>query len=428
MQVQTDSRYELLYPKTNIDQVDGYIKPWKVGDVRITSRTDLSDNWLLCNGNTVAKESYPELYAYGKKLAQAGPDQNTWYTPNFTGDTITGNLAVFKECNGIFYVGTVYGSIGRIYVSSDLNNWELKWNQDFGSSYYAEIPQILIQNNDVYVCYQKKQKSSSRGYYGYVKFNDGQLVEDRITSQYYTMDDMESRRLYFACDGTYFYSFGRSYVSKKVVYGKSTDLFSLFGYQIGQSSNYETVTIMTDYSIDFTTFIESQNGKIYYIGYLLDSNSRGYGYMFVTIINGVATIRQIYTGYTDMTGYLTTENNWLFCAPDGKCYISYNDGQNFSVLKDRVGISHVENFLYEENYLLLYGSTVTTTTKWYFYVYKNGVLSKQEEYGSNLNLKFFYINNIFWKGVRSYCYTGILLPTYTPTDNLSAYIKAKEGE
>lgn len=72
MQVQTNSRYELLYPKTNVDQVNGYIKPWKVGDVRITSRTDLSDNWLLCNGNTVAESAYPELYAYGGNQHKRG--------------------------------------------------------------------------------------------------------------------------------------------------------------------------------------------------------------------------------------------------------------------------------------------------------------------------------------------------------------------
>ena len=425
MQVQTNSRYELLYPKTNVDQVDGYVKPWKVGDVRITSRTDLSDNWLLCNGNTVAENAYPELYAYGGKLTQAGPDQDTWYTPNFTGSTIEGKLTVFKECNGIFYVGTAYSGIGRIYVSSDLNNWELKWSQDFGSSYYAEIPQILIQNNDVYVCYQKKRKSSSQGYYGYVKFNDGQLIEDRITSQYYTMDDMENRRLYFACDGTYFYSFGPT-SQNQFNYGKSTDLFSLFDSYVGTSSNYETITIMSDNRITKSIFIESKNEKVYYIG-LMSTNKY---FLFVTIINGVATINKdfFYAGFTYMESYLTTENNWLFCASDGKCYISYNDGQSFSVLNENVGISRVTSFLYEENYLLLYGSTVTTTTSFYFYVYKNGVLSKQENFPSNLTYQFFYINNIFWINISSYCYTGILLPTYMPADNLSAYIKAKEGE
>lgn len=427
MQVQTDSRYELLYPKTNVGQVDGYIKPWKVGDVRITSRTDLSDNWLLCNGNTVAESAYPELYAYGGKLAQAGPDQNTWYTPNFTGDAITGNLTVFKECNGVFYVGTTSVSVGRIYVSSDLNNWKLKWNQDFGSGFSVEIPQILVQNNDVYVCYQKKP-SSRYGYYGYVKFNDGQLIEDKITSQSYSMDDFQDQRLYFACDGTYFYSFGRSFVSNQFDCGKSTDLFSLFDHLVGMSSNYNTITIMSGWKILKTAFIESKNGKVYYIGKVQNNNGNNY-YVLVTIINGAVITNQnyIYAGYTYMRGYLTTENNWLFCPSDRKCYISYDDGQSFSVLNENINVPNVVNFLYEENCLLLYCESENTTAS-FFYVYKNGVLSKQENYDSRQGYKFFYINNIFWKGVSSYCYTGILLPTYTPADNLSAYIKAKEGE
>ena len=81
MQVQTDSRYELLYPKTNVDQVDGYIKPWKVGDAIVTSRTNLSEKWLLCNGTQIKKEDYPELKNI---LSESGPKFNWEEKTEFT--------------------------------------------------------------------------------------------------------------------------------------------------------------------------------------------------------------------------------------------------------------------------------------------------------------------------------------------------------
>ena len=68
MQIKTDSRYEVLYPETltsqlngDISSIDGYVKPWKVGDVLVTSRKDLSDNWLLCNGTQIIGADYPLL-------------------------------------------------------------------------------------------------------------------------------------------------------------------------------------------------------------------------------------------------------------------------------------------------------------------------------------------------------------------------------
>lgn len=33
----------------------------KIGDIKITARTDLGDNWLLCNGDSLDKTEYPEL-------------------------------------------------------------------------------------------------------------------------------------------------------------------------------------------------------------------------------------------------------------------------------------------------------------------------------------------------------------------------------
>lgn len=62
MQELTDSGYQELYPKTDVGQITGMEEyGWKVGDIRSTTRNDLGEKWLLCNGETILENSYPEL-------------------------------------------------------------------------------------------------------------------------------------------------------------------------------------------------------------------------------------------------------------------------------------------------------------------------------------------------------------------------------
>ena len=125
MQVQTETRYEILYPRTNVGQVDGYIKPWKVGDVLVTSRNDLSDNWLLCNGADFSKEDYPLLPQFYKEKVSdltwtfdtpiiEQENKNTW--PHFV-------TTVFDD-NKVLYFTKNSSSTFKIYFSVDGGkNW-----------------------------------------------------------------------------------------------------------------------------------------------------------------------------------------------------------------------------------------------------------------------------------------------------------------
>ena len=45
----------------------------KVGDIAITSRTDLSDAWLPCDGRTVSQEQYPKLFSVLRSSAAPLP-------------------------------------------------------------------------------------------------------------------------------------------------------------------------------------------------------------------------------------------------------------------------------------------------------------------------------------------------------------------
>lgn len=44
-------------------------RPWRVGDILDTVRTDLGSKWLLCNGSYIESSDYPELYSVLPKVS-----------------------------------------------------------------------------------------------------------------------------------------------------------------------------------------------------------------------------------------------------------------------------------------------------------------------------------------------------------------------
>lgn len=113
--------------KINAALFEGFM-PGKVGDILISTRTDLGDNWLLCNGD-VLPFSYEEFY---EKLPPAY--NSTWgIVRTFEGSCSTvfsWNLQVrvvmFKKENGVFFIGT---SSNTYYTTNVMGDWaELLFN------------------------------------------------------------------------------------------------------------------------------------------------------------------------------------------------------------------------------------------------------------------------------------------------------------
>ncbi len=67
----------LVYNGTKwVVQGDGFGFAPKVGDTITTMRTDLSDDWLLCNGQKVSETDYPDLFS----ILLLNPDPESWKT------------------------------------------------------------------------------------------------------------------------------------------------------------------------------------------------------------------------------------------------------------------------------------------------------------------------------------------------------------
>lgn len=93
-----------------------------VGDIQITSRTNLGSKWLLCNGATVSRGSYPAL----SSLIPFSPDGPwTGLIPDTTGGTY-GVSSILKMAYGNgYYVGVQRSSLSHTYIgySTNLASW-----------------------------------------------------------------------------------------------------------------------------------------------------------------------------------------------------------------------------------------------------------------------------------------------------------------
>lgn len=120
---------------------------FKVGDTLTTMRTDLGDKWLLCNGEQVSREEYPELSS-----AVSPSPVGTWTNggqsyhypisnsnPEYTSEIVYDG--------SYFYLATVMINykIG-LFRSSDLETWTLLSSFDPNDGTYVDDIKLIYQD------------------------------------------------------------------------------------------------------------------------------------------------------------------------------------------------------------------------------------------------------------------------------------------
>ena len=91
----------------------------KVGDILMTAREKPSDAWLLCNGQTVTKSAYPELFNLLRPAASPAP----WTSKSITG--VDRDTFRIRYTNGKWFAFAYDSSNEKMhmYVSSDTDVW-----------------------------------------------------------------------------------------------------------------------------------------------------------------------------------------------------------------------------------------------------------------------------------------------------------------
>ena len=180
-----------------------------IGDIMMTTRDIDSASWLLCNGQYITEEQYPELFNTLRVSASAAP-WSTQLLPTVTsGDTIN-DITTLSYANGYWFLN----KHAHLYCSTDLVSWTDITPSDLtryaGTGYTATLLTTLSvhywQGRYVALAWLQYKANS----YAYAVMYTNQLQQtgwklDYITS-WYAMS--VSRTIYYQklfFDGTNYY-------------------------------------------------------------------------------------------------------------------------------------------------------------------------------------------------------------------------------
>ena len=131
------------------DDVFAKIEPQlpQIGDIKMTARANLGDNWLLCNGGEISQSEYPELYALLSEggITKPWKENKVWSAfdspPQGTTSIVYGSGYYVMTC------GNSKNSIVRIYYSqSAAGPWTLALEIS-GGGIYTYINRVRYINN-----------------------------------------------------------------------------------------------------------------------------------------------------------------------------------------------------------------------------------------------------------------------------------------
>lgn len=93
---------------------DVFQEIFSLGDIKVTTRNDLGDHWLLCNGATFSPSEYPEL---AKKCTQQAID---WKEVSINLPNSGYDIDGYCYCNGYWFLGQLTND-WAFYYSSNFN-------------------------------------------------------------------------------------------------------------------------------------------------------------------------------------------------------------------------------------------------------------------------------------------------------------------
>lgn len=105
--------------------------PYKVGDTLTTARTDLGAKWLLCNGDALDRDLYPELANVLPNLSSVGEGWNQMNIPNNA------------DANKVMYENNYWILLETVQVSS--SNYTLRLH--YATSLTGEWQQVDVVTN-----------------------------------------------------------------------------------------------------------------------------------------------------------------------------------------------------------------------------------------------------------------------------------------
>lgn len=269
----------------------------KVGDIAITSRTDLSNAWLPCDGRYISAGQYPELFNTLRISASAAP-WSIESLPTHTGDFNAHFDVMLSYANNYWF----YAMKGSLYYSADLISWIDITPSDL-SRYSSGNIQILNYFEmhywqGQYVCAVYLSTGTNSDDYKYVC-----LYTDELQKTGWKLSSIVTK--------FYTYPYRATEINRTLLFDGTTYYFAYTAYS--SSSGNQTVscilytTELTENTKDVwsTSWFQSNNASTQFLAKYYDVDS---GYFY-----GI----RIYSldNYDNVTGIvrsrnLQSEDNW----------------------------------------------------------------------------------------------------------------------
>lgn len=406
------SSYDTLYPKNISGQVildstalsilnlpanstvnDGFNHlanggAFNVGDILVTSRTDMDDTWLLCNGDAASGTEYPDL----KNVLTNTPSRYVDIPlPN-----------VYSQAT---FVAPKLGKSGEIlYTGSNYTPCSYNFNTQ-------EQVEVSTSNNIRIADYIP----SSNIYIGVYEI--GYSTPVRATNAYYnnSLSDLSMNSSYIHCDNYYAGASttkGQSFIFQKYTSGSASEGFSYYLYKFNDVNDISYITRLD---------LGSYRGFVYDIG---DGRYAFCGGNYVKIVTLSKEIIQSYTLSINANQFASDGTVVIGQDFQKKSYlITASSTTSLGTLPEYVYGSDNHGFFYLSNNKL-YNST-DHAQSW-------NIIDNDVNIGSLYSIvdspqeNKLYVLGSTGTAIYNYANVNIVLPTWSPADGLYAYIKAKK--
>lgn len=122
-------------PEGTVD--DLFQSVFAVGDIKVSTRTDLGDSWLLCNGETFSASEYPDLGQFTEKKAIDWPIIDSNVGKAFYAIKYANGYWFATNYDGTFYSTSIEGPWEKCIMAGSSNQIKFTEIVYFKGRYYA---------------------------------------------------------------------------------------------------------------------------------------------------------------------------------------------------------------------------------------------------------------------------------------------------
>ena len=367
---------------------------YAIGDVLVTARNNLGDNWLLCNGAIVDGSQYPVL----KNLLKSAPHVGTFQSIGASADTLyrpgkAGEI-LWKDTEGSSPINSHSFETSLSSQSSNVDTW---------SFFY-----VPSQNKYMYTTYEM-QSSSGYDTYGYY----GSSLNDLSTSVRFNKMNIDGG---YEIDGDLFYVVETFKKVRPSIVTSFPDGFNIYQSTADMTNSaFPPTSEIVKIGNRYIMFARLKSGDI--ICYLFTKS--GTSLPGSVVANGGKNTFFACDGTVALLNYASSQ--YKAASP----YIITEDSTEASPItlptSDRVfGNSH--GFFYLDGTKLY--QSVDHANTWNVLINDLNVGTLYDILENPQDNKVYIIGSAATK-ILTFDSANVLLPTYSPATGLRAYIKAK---